>query len=188
VTAVSEDGNVAAWYEHKMVQVLWRDRRQADVQIPGNRGLVKVLGLGPDGAGLAVAMEMGGILLFDLRDGKVELVGEFYDSDIGINHALQVDENTSRWEFAPCVCNIVSAQADSKEGATISQYDRLTGTVTTFTLPCGSPIPAGAVCICNCVAAPVYDVVRTICTCNLVCTCDTVTTGTTYTYTYWYPN
>ncbi len=26
----------------------------------------------------------------------------------------------------------------------------------TKTLPCGSPLPAGATCICNCVAAPVY--------------------------------
>jgi hypothetical protein len=29
------------------------------------------------------------------------------------------------------------------------------GTTRTWTLPCGSPIPPGAVCICNCVAVPV---------------------------------
>ncbi len=190
VTTVSEDGNVAAWYEPEpqRTQVVWRDGRAVTVPLPDNRGKVAALGLGPDGAGLAVAMEVGGILLFDLRGEGAELLGEFQDTDIAVNHVLEVGEESSRWDFAPCVCDIVSAQSDSTEGATVSQYDRTTGQVTTMTLPCGSAIPAGAICMCNCVAAPIYDVVRTICTCDLVCTCDTVATGTTYTYTYWYPN
>lgn len=64
------------------------------------------------------------------------------------------------------------------------------GNVQTFTLPCGSEIPEGAICTCNCV---------TVCSCdsyvapadppsgesggcsnNTVCTCDAVH--------YWYPN
>jgi len=54
----------------------------------------------------------------------------------------------------------------------------------TFTLPCGSPIPAGAVCTCNCVTVPVAAAPG--CTCNEVCTCDTICTcqGDHY----WYPN
>jgi hypothetical protein len=190
VSAVSEDSNVQAWLEAEpmRVQVIWKDERALSVPLPDDRGQVQALGLGPDGAGLAVALEVGGILLFDLRGGSPELVSEFQDADIAVNHVLQVGEDAGRWDFAPCVCDIVSAQTETKEGATVSQYNRETGAVTTTTLPCGSPVPGGAICVCNCVAAPVYDAVRTICTCNLVCTCDTVSTGTTYTYTYWYPN
>jgi hypothetical protein len=42
----------------------------------------------------------------------------------------------------------------------------------TYTLPCGSPLPPGAVCVCNCVTVPSAT----------VCTCHAVTTH------YWYPN
>jgi hypothetical protein len=75
----------------------------------------------------------------------------------------------------------------------------------TFTQPCGTPIPAGAVCVCNCVPGTIGHSGRTfstsgICTCDLVCTCNTVCTclsvcscvgnATTYTYSYhyWHPN
>lgn len=53
-------------------------------------------------------------------------------------------------------------------------YDKVTKTWKTFTLPCGSPIPPGATCTCNCVpvTAPRQSYgTRTICTCNKVCTC-----------------
>jgi hypothetical protein len=52
-------------------------------------------------------------------------------------------------------------------------YDEATKSWKYYTLPCGSPIPPGAVCTCNCVPgapAPSYGT-RTICTCNKVCTC-----------------
>ncbi len=189
--AVSENAAAVGWYERKpaRIEVHWKTGRIASILLPDDRGKVETFGLGADASGLAVAMEVGGVLLFDLRPNDTPYVAEYYDSGIGVNHVLAVGEDTSRWAFTPCVCDIVSAQSDSQEGATVSRYDKLTGTVTTYTLPCGSEIPAGAVCVCNCVAAPIFDVVRTICTCNLVCTCDTVATGTTtYTYTYWYPN
>ena len=46
----------------------------------------------------------------------------------------------------------------------------------TYTLPCGSQIPADAVCTCNCVTVPAE------CGCNTNCTCDTEGGH------YWYPN
>lgn len=76
------------------------------------------------------------------------------------------------------------------------------GRTITFTLPCGSPIPPGAVCTCNCVPGAMtipdyhsqkYDT-RGYCTCDLICTCNTVCTcqsvgrgGGRY-ISYWYPN
>jgi WD40 repeat protein len=60
-----------------------------------------------------------------------------------------------------------------------------------FTLPCGSPIPANATCICDCVATSrTYPGTEMVCTCNtitvpigttltgnMVCVCDTITVG-----------
>jgi WD40 repeat protein len=79
------------------------------------------------------------------------------------------------------------------------------GRTVTFTLPCGSPIPPGAVCTCNCVPGAItiprghiqryntfgYCTCDLICTCNTVCTCQSVSRGGggyTYYISYWYPN
>jgi len=57
-----------------------------------------------------------------------------------------------------------------------------------FHLPCGAPIPEGAICVCNCVEVPscscvgyTYCECDTVCTCESVCSCESV-------YHYWYPN
>jgi WD40 repeat protein len=74
------------------------------------------------------------------------------------------------------------------------------GRTVTYTLPCGSPIPPGAICTCNCVPGTMkfprnhsqrYNS-RGVCTCNLICTCNKVCTcqgvgGGRY-ISYWYPN
>jgi WD40 repeat protein len=50
-----------------------------------------------------------------------------------------------------------------------------------YTLPCGSPVPAGAICTCNCLSgtgpvvprtpvAPPYPGGTTYCSCNKICT------------------
>ena len=66
------------------------------------------------------------------------------------------------------------------------KYTDSYGKVYTYSLPCGSPIPAGAVCVCNCVTVPQACScdTHTSCTCDKVqtCTCDRVGTH------YWYPN
>ncbi len=82
-----------------------------------------------------------------------------------------------------------AANTSEVKGITYNVYDKVTGQTITYTLPCGSPIPPGAVCVCNCVPGtsrgydpPPYRPSRpsrggwgggggTICTCNLVCTC-----------------
>jgi WD40 repeat protein len=75
------------------------------------------------------------------------------------------------------------------------------GRTINYTLPCGSPIPPGAVCVCNCVpgsmSIPHHHTSRYdssgYCTCDLICTCNTVCTcqsvgGGGYSISYWYPN
>ena len=60
-----------------------------------------------------------------------------------------------------------------------------TGETRTFTLPCGSPIPAGAVCVCNCVGGGVAPA----CSCvgHSSCSCDSYSSGSGV-LTYYYPN
>ena len=73
---------------------------------------------------------------------------------------------------------------NSVDGLSYNVYDKVTGQWITYTMPCGSPIPPGATCICNCVPsassytpAPSRGGGRgfggggTFCTCNQVCTC-----------------
>lgn len=51
-------------------------------------------------------------------------------------------------------------------------YDKVTGSVISQTLPCGSPIPPGATCTCNCVAGTYSPPTsRSYCSCNPICTC-----------------
>jgi len=75
--------------------------------------------------------------------------------------------------------------ASSVDGITYNVFDQVTGRTLTYTLPCGSPVPANAVCICNCVPgtyrAPPPPAAMPVpsersgggryCSCNKVCTC-----------------
>ncbi len=61
----------------------------------------------------------------------------------------------------------------------------------TYTLPCGSPIPSGAVCTCNCVSVPAGCSCVGHQTCSCVgyqaCSCVGYSTCSVVTH-YWYPN
>ena len=70
-----------------------------------------------------------------------------------------------------CAAKKVQAPVPGAETYVIrySQYDQATGRTVTYTLPCGTPIPPGAVCVCNCV--PVAASTGSDCTCESVCRC-----------------
>ena len=107
------------------------------------------------------------------RDGKILVTG---DSSGVI--ALWDLEKGDRIGYA------FDPAASRNDGITYSVRDSVTGQLITYTLPCGSPIPAGATCVCNCVPgtyqppAPAPSSTpyrggggRRICTCDKVCTC-----------------
>lgn len=80
----------------------------------------------------------------------------------------------------PKPTDVPGEEGNVEPGETGVEYTSVdsSGRTVTYTLPCGSPIPAGAVCTCNCVTAPAG------CSCDghVSCTCDAVTSH------YWYPN
>jgi hypothetical protein len=87
----------------------------------------------------------------------------------------------------PIPTPLPNQKPSGSEGITYKFTDPY-GYTSTYTLPCGSPIPQGAVCVCNCVAVCSCDgysapPVPTSCSCDsygTICTCDVVS--------YWYPN
>ena len=64
------------------------------------------------------------------------------------------------------------------------------GRIVSFTLPCGTPLPIGTLCSCNCVPGTLelahghdqrfttHSSCPSVCTCDLVCTCEAVPVGT----------
>lgn len=120
----------------------------------------KTIAVTPDGSTLIAGFEQS-ILMYSLPDGK--LTGCPVDLD---------------------------SMPDTQEGITVEKVDEVTGETVTFTLPCGAPIPNGAVCVCNCVAGSVCSCVGYVaCSCDgyvAGCSCDGHTITTTY--HYWHPN
>ncbi len=76
---------------------------------------------------------------------------------------------------------VVATKNDIAEGDKGVRITTTVGSETvTWTMPCGSAIPAGAVCTCNCVSVPAA------CSCNVYNPCSCV--GHVVTSHYWYPN
>lgn len=103
---------------------LWslRDLRLQGVLSCQAAGNINALEFTPDNRLLACATGNGAVVLWDL--GKRKVHGMLFDP---------------------------AANASDVKGLTYTARDALTGQTVTYTMPCGAPIPAGAVCVCNCV-------------------------------------
>lgn len=131
------------------------------------------------------------------RDGRV-VVHRASSGTLAIdNLAPAFDPSLGKiQEFAPrrarlayrdctCTCNSVAVTSETNERMT-QVWDSERQAWFTRTMPCGSPIPAGSICVCNCVSAASSPLWETICTCNTVCTCNTQAGSGGYTLRYWY--
>lgn len=171
--AISPDGRLMASAGRENHIDLWSLPDGKLLQtLVGHSGPVNALVISPDGALLASGSDDKTIRLWSLPQGKQLL------------HLLDLEVNYN-------TINGVRYKSVNQYGQTV-----------TYTFPCGSPIPAGAVCVCNCVPGsltlPANHTQRLsstgVCTCNLVCTCNTVCTCQAvgspggYGGHYWYPN
>jgi WD40 repeat protein len=117
--------------------------------LEGHQGSVSALAVTPDAKTLISGDSSGVIIIWDLEERS----------------------------FRTFLFDRLANDPETK-GRTYTVYDRVTGQRITYTLPCGSPIPRGAVCTCNCVKGSYrepyvpdsYSPTR-ICTCNKICTC-----------------
>ncbi len=127
--------------------------------LKGTMNPINSFAISPDGKFLAVGDNGGTIMLWDLE--KKEFLSFLFDK---------------------------IANEKSVKGISYNVKDKVTGRTISYTLPCGSPIPPGAVCTCNCVPGtytpytppapkPRKRKPRTgggsfsYCTCNKICTC-----------------
>jgi hypothetical protein len=182
----------------------------------GHTATLQALAITPDGKLLASAGDDKSIKLWSVPGGEllktltghVKKVNALAISPDGKLLASGSDDKTIRLWALPdgkelfCLMDL-GANYRTAEGITYKSENQF-GQAITYTLPCGSPIPPGAVCVCNCVpgslAMPTghtQQFAGTVCTCDLICTCNTVCTcqsvgnrggGYSYYVSYWYPN
>lgn len=117
-----------------------------------------------------------------IAEGKSEVAGWFRAD---LLECLSGDINTlPEVTPEPTPTQLPNQAPTGDEGITY-KYTDLYGNTYTYTLPCGSPIPEGAICTCNCV---------TLCSCDgyvAPCSCDSHSGGSYCTcnmVVYWYPN
>jgi hypothetical protein len=117
-----------------------------------------------------------------IAEGKSEVAGwiraDLLEVLTGEISSLPVEE-------PPLTPTPLPNEAPTGDDGITYKYTDLYGNTYTYTLPCGSPIPEGAICTCNCVALCSCDNYVAPCSCDsdtggTYCTCDTVH--------YWYPN
>jgi hypothetical protein len=79
-----------------------------------------------------------------------------------------------RLPYRDCTCTCDSVEVTKETNSRMTQvWDSVRQSWENRTLPCGSPIPAGAICVCNCVSAGASPIWSTVCTCDTICTCNT---------------
>ena len=117
-----------------------------------------------------------------IAEGKKEVPGWFRAD---LLECLTGDISTLPEETPPPTPTALPNQAPTGDEGITYKYTDLYGNTYTYTLPCGSPIPEGAICTCNCVTLCSCDGYSAPCSCNSnsggsYCTCNMVV--------YWYPN
>jgi WD40 repeat protein len=127
--------------------------------ITGHAGTVISLAISPDGSILAAGNDSGSLYLWSLPAGTL--------------FSCPVD---------------LSITPPDVEGVTYEATDTFGRTVT-YTLPCGAPLPEGAVCVCNCVGGSACACVGHVsCQCVGYSECSCVGHVVEEGSHYWYPN
>lgn len=158
-------------------------------------GSVTALAPTPDGKHLLSGSRDTSVILWTVPDGKFDASLKGHPSsvkDIAVTPdsryaAVSSGGSVVIWDLAKRKIHTHLFDPESTRKGTEAQsynvFDKSTGQWITYTLPCGSPIPPGAICTCNCVPGrhyvatpkrrgrPTYRRGRTYCSCNKVCVC-----------------
>jgi WD40 repeat protein len=170
---------------------LWSLPEGKQVEVLRHSGDINTLALSPDGMLMALSNSHSNIELKRLP--SVELIRTLNQQQV---YSLAISPD-SRWlisggnetiniwslpdgKLSACLMDLKCSPSTVK-GITYTGVNEY-GQSITYTLPCGSPIPPGATCTCNCVPGSVCSCVSVpsrpsrssgggYCRCNKVCTC-----------------
>ncbi len=137
--------------------------------LPGHNDGVKALAISPDGKTLATGGKDNSIKLWSLPDGILTKTLNNHKDSInalaftpdGDRLVSASDDKTVKLWSLPAgtvvVCMMdLAASPPTTKGITIKHKSPHTGKSHSYTMPCGSKIPDGAVCTCNCVPGTGY--------------------------------
>lgn len=213
--AVSHDGKLlCSAGEDKKILVRSLPEGFVVQTITGHTEAIEALAITPDGKWLCSAGADKDIHVWSLPQGKklktlkghtAAVTSLAISNDGALLASGSADRSVRIWDLETGTHKALIDLAVNRRDVRGTQFQGSDnfGQSVTYTLPCGSPIPAGAVCVCNCVPGTIGKSNRSfdatgICSCVLVCTCNSVCTclsvcscvgnATTYSYHYWYPD
>ncbi|MDR2111577.1 MAG: hypothetical protein LBQ62_00485 [Candidatus Accumulibacter sp.] len=132
--------------------------------LKGHEGNLTAIAIGPDGGLLASGSTDRTVRLWRLPDGHPLATLKAHEHPVGVV-AISPDGKLLAsgdgggfirlWRLPDgkrlgCLIDLAASSSKVK-GSTYTLTDSVTGQAVTYTLPCGSPIPPGAACVCNCV-------------------------------------
>jgi WD40 repeat protein len=143
---------------------LWRLPDGTMKTLEGHKDTLTSIAISPDGKLLASGSADKTIRLWRLPDGHPLATLKAYDHAVGV---VAIDPGGKLlasgdwagsillWSLPDgkrlgCLIDLAASSKDVK-GSTYTVKNAVTGQTVTYTLPCGSPIPSGASCACNCV-------------------------------------
>ena len=188
--SVSWDGKIFVWS---------LTERRPISKIRWENNTVRTLCLSRDGTRIAAA-GFGEIRLWSFPEGKELKSLEGHAGPVTAlaftadgRHLISggEDQAIKLWTLPDGDPNWCLFDSEAAQDGTRVRNCRQTGSGT-ITLPCGTPVPAGATCICNCIASSLsYHVTTSVCVCDLisipvgtalpggtVCVCDLISLGT----------
>jgi WD40 repeat protein len=164
VLAVSPDGKfIASAGEDKTVKLWSLPGGKLLKTLQGHTDSVYGLAVSPDGKILASTGKDKTIKLWTLPEGVLlrtlqghadSIYGLAVNPDGKILASAGGDKTVKLWtlpegEFASCLMDLTIN--DSKIKGVTYKVKMASGETIEYTMPCGAPIPPGAVCVCNCV-------------------------------------
>ena len=188
--AISPDGKTLVSGSFDTTIKLWSlPEAKLQATLRGHQKGVNALAISSDGKTLASGSFDNTIKLWSLPEGNPQATLQGHQRGVnaitispdgkifasGDGDGVLILWNLEKRSF---LTFLFDPKANQFDAIAYNVYDKITGQTITYTLPCGSPIPSGAVCTCNCVPGTYKPPSPaggsgggSTCICNKVCTC-----------------